>query len=48
MAGDVLNIKVSSPLKLYRSLTGKCFEMPNSSYTNRWKQFKLTANKQGI
>jgi hypothetical protein len=23
-------------------LTGKCFEMPNASYTNRWRAFKRT------
>jgi hypothetical protein len=32
MAGQVINIKVYSPLKLRSGLTGNCFEMPYFSY----------------
>ena len=26
--------------KIYSGLTGKSFEMPNASYTNRWQQLR--------
>ena len=32
------NFKGITLNKLCGGLTGKCFEMPNASYTNRWQQ----------
>jgi hypothetical protein len=34
---------ISARIKSSCNLTGKCFEMPNVSYTNRWVQGKETA-----
>ncbi len=32
------NIKVVTFNIIHSGLTGKCFETPNASYTNRWQQ----------
>jgi hypothetical protein len=35
---DSANFKVVTFNKICSGLTGKCFGMPNASYTNRWQQ----------
>jgi len=36
---DSANFKRVTLIKICSGLTGKCFEMPNASYTNRWASF---------
>ncbi len=33
------NIKGVTSNKICSGSTGKCFEMPNASYTKRWQQY---------
>lgn len=37
---DSANLKGVTFNKICSSLTGKCFEMPNASYTKRWQKLK--------
>ena len=37
---DSANFKGVTFNKICSGLTGKCFEMPNASYTNRWHLIK--------